>query len=99
MHRMIVRALVLELQAIALPLFEGDRVSIRKGFAIDHPVIERPMAGELRLEDQRDRDYRFIIRRCRDRRRELTIVPNKTFLLLPDRFATMVGVLEHDPHA
>ncbi len=56
MNRMIVGAVVLELQPVTLTLMKRHSVGIRKGLPINHPMIERTMPGKLRLKDQRNVD-------------------------------------------
>ena len=54
MDRMIVAAVVDELQPVTLALMQRDGFGVGVGFAIDHPTIDRAVSGKLGFKDQRD---------------------------------------------
>ena len=98
MQRMIVRALVDELQAVAAALDQrGDgRIGVR--LAVDRPALHGAMAAKRRLENQRheNRSFRrFAGGRCR----ELLVVPHEVRGLQPARRASPTTVFDDHCHS
>src|SRR5580692_9778356 len=81
---------------MTLALLQSDRIGLRKGFAIDHPVIEIAMPGKFRAEDKRNTDIR-ISRFTRTR--ELRVVPLRFRRSGPVWLALLARIFEDDAHS
>src|SRR5215471_7689413 len=91
MHRMVVRALVVEEPPIASTLSDNDRIGMRKGFAVDRPVM--PVFFGFEHEGRA-----FIGLGCRIARTEHAVVPRKRARRGPSRPTLLSRILDDDPH-
>src|ERR1700722_10709866 len=99
MQRMVVRALVDELQAVAPAPHEGRRFGIRIRLAVDRPGLHGAMPAEPRFEHERQ-EYRR--RRCTVRglrSRKLLMARDEIGRLLPASRAAPVLVFDSHRHA
>ena len=99
MDWVIVAAGVLELEPVALAVYERRGAGFGIRLAVDHPVIGRAVSGEFRFKDERDVDYVSWIGGRRRGCGKLAVIPEKIFGLLPGGFAGAAGVFDDDSRA
>src|SRR5215471_14546046 len=95
MNWMIVRTFITHYQAIPSALPQSNGIGLRKGFAVDHPMIEIAMSHKFRTKDQR---YAFVRLPQFLQMRELLVIPQGLRRGKPSRLALLVCIFNHDTH-